>query len=72
MEGQKKVLGISTEWTANMVGTQNKRENKKKKPLLIIKDNDYMSDVDRQDQLMSYYPYERKTLRWYKKVGIHI
>ncbi|KAE9521653.1 hypothetical protein AGLY_017949 [Aphis glycines] len=28
--------------------------------------------VDRQNQLMSYYPCERKTLRWYKKVGIHI
>lgn len=55
-----------------MVDTKNKRGDKKKKPLPIIKYNDYMSGVDRQDQLMSYYPCERKTFRWYKKVGIHI
>jgi len=69
---KRDVLGISTEWTADMVDTQNKRGDKKKKPLPIIKYNDYMSGVDRQDQLLSYYPCERKTLRWYKKVGIHI
>ncbi|KAF0747024.1 piggyBac transposable element-derived protein 4-like [Aphis craccivora] len=27
--------------------------------------------IDRQDQMMSYYPAERKTLRWYKKIAIH-
>jgi len=30
-----------------------------------------MSGIDRQDQIMSYYPAERKTLRWYKKIAIH-
>lgn len=30
-----------------------------------------MSGIDRQDQMLSYYPCERKTIRWYKKIGIH-
>lgn len=30
-----------------------------------------MSGIDRQDQMTSYYPVERKTLRWYKKIGVH-
>jgi len=30
-----------------------------------------VSGIDRQDQMMSYYPAERKTLRWYKKIAIH-
>ena len=32
----------------------------------------FMGGVDKKDQMMSYYPCERKTLRWYKKIGIHI
>lgn len=31
-----------------------------------------MSDIDRQNQMNSYYPFSRKTIRWYKKVGIHV
>lgn len=31
-----------------------------------------MGGVDKQDQMLSYYPYSRKTLRWYKKLGNHI
>jgi len=31
-----------------------------------------MGGVDRSDQLMSYYPCERKTLRWYAKVAFHM
>ena len=30
-----------------------------------------MSGIDRQDQMMAYYPCERKTLRWYKKLFVH-
>lgn len=72
MEGQKGCIGHINRMDSRYVDTQNKRGDKKKKPLPIIKYNDYMSGVDRQDQLLSYYPCERKTLRWYKKVGIHI
>lgn len=30
-----------------------------------------MSGVDRQDQMLGYYPSERKTIRWYEKMFIH-
>lgn len=55
-----------------MVETQNRRGQQKIKPLPIIKYNQFMGGIDKQDQLMSYYPALRKTLRWYKKLGIHI
>ncbi|KAJ8913139.1 hypothetical protein NQ315_006057 [Exocentrus adspersus] len=44
----------------------------KKKSLSIVEYNRYMSDIDLQDQMMAYYPSNRKTIRWYKKVGIHV
>ena len=31
-----------------------------------------MSGIDRQYQMNSYYPFSRKTIRWYKKIGIHV
>lgn len=31
-----------------------------------------MSGVDYHDQMLAYYPCRRKTLRWYKKLGIHV
>ena len=31
-----------------------------------------MGGVDRSDQLLSYYSSHRKTIRWYKKVFLHI
>ena len=34
--------------------------------------NDCMSGIDRSDQMMSYHSGLRKTVRWYKKVGVHL
>jgi hypothetical protein len=31
-----------------------------------------MGGVDHQNQLGAYYPCDRKTLRWYKKLGIRV
>jgi len=42
------------------------------KPESVLKYNEFMGGVDRSDQLMSYYPCERKTLRWYAKVALHM
>ncbi|KAL0811828.1 hypothetical protein ABMA28_009256 [Loxostege sticticalis] len=42
------------------------------KPDMVIEYNKCMNRVDRHDQMMSYYTCEHKTMRWYKKVGIHI
>nr|CAH7713333.1 unnamed protein product [Callosobruchus chinensis] len=44
----------------------------KQKPMPIAEYNKFMSGIDLQDQMMAYYSSNRKTIRWYKKVGIHI
>lgn len=66
------VLYISTEYKNELQECLNKRGEAKVKPLPIIKYNESMCGVDRQDQMLSYYPCEQKTLRWYKKIRIHI
>ncbi|XP_025192086.1 piggyBac transposable element-derived protein 4-like, partial [Melanaphis sacchari] len=44
----------------------------KLKPEPIANYNKFMSGIDRQDQMNSYYPFLRKTIRWYKNIGIHV
>lgn len=63
---------ISTQFENEMVDFVDRRNKTVRKPLPIIQYNAYMSGVDRADQLMAYYPCERKTLRWYKKIIVHI
>lgn len=69
---KRPVFHITTHYEDKMVPVANKRGHIAQKPDAIARYNDYMSDVDRQDQLLSYYPWDRKTLRWYLKVAIHI
>ena len=38
------------------------------KPQCIIEYNQYMSEVDRLDQMIPYYPLTRKTYKWPKKI----
>ena len=47
---------------ANMTSFINQRRITQTKPLLIIKYNVYMSGMDRNEQMLSYYPYERKII----------
>lgn len=68
---RREVLAISSEHTNDLVEVTNRRGDKKMKPMAISMYNKYMSGIDRQDQMLSYYPCERKTVRWYKKIGIH-
>ncbi|XP_045446632.1 piggyBac transposable element-derived protein 4-like [Melitaea cinxia] len=63
---------ISTEHDDEMVTVTNKRGISKEKPKALAFYNRFMSGIDRQDQMLSYYPCERKTLRWYKKFLIHV
>ncbi|KAJ8933964.1 hypothetical protein NQ314_013679 [Rhamnusium bicolor] len=67
---KRDVLYISTEFPNTMVTFTNKRAQEKVKPLPILNYNKFMSGIDRQDQMMAYYPCSRKTLRWYKKLAI--
>ena len=42
------------------------------KPQCIIEYNQYMSGVDRLDQMISYYSFTRKTMKWPKKVFFYL
>jgi hypothetical protein len=69
---KRDVLMISSEFSGECVTYVAKSGKETTKPNAVIEYNKFMSGVDRADQLLSYYPCERKTLRWYAKVGVHI
>ena len=50
----------------------NKRGQTIWKPNTVMDYNKHMSGVDRSDQMLSYNSSLRKSLRWYKKIGIHM
>lgn len=68
---KRDVLFLSTEFQQEMVEVTTRRGDVMEKPLAIVKYNENMSGIDKQDQMLAYYPSERKTLRWYKKLAIH-
>ncbi|KAJ8939480.1 hypothetical protein NQ318_022534 [Aromia moschata] len=68
---KRDVLFLSTEFEEEMIEVRRKRDDVVKKPKAIVMYNEHMSGIDRQDQMLAYYPSERKTLRWYKKLGIN-
>lgn len=67
----REVLYISTQYENEMVDFINRKGIVRRKPLPVVQYNCYMSGVDRKDQMLSYYPCERKTVRWYKKLFFH-
>lgn len=69
---KREVIYISSEFENDMTTVMSRNGIEKEKPLPIAMYNKYMGGVDKQDQLMAYYPVIRKTLRWYKKLAIHI
>jgi len=69
---KREVTYISSEFENDMVPTTNRKGRETLKPLPIKQYNKFMSGIDRQDQMNSYYLFTRKTIRWYKKLGIHI
>lgn len=44
----------------------------KHKPVAVVDYNKNKVGVDRGDQLLSYYPFQRKSLKWWKKVFFHL
>jgi maltodextrin utilization protein YvdJ len=38
------------------------------KPAAVLDYNKYKTGVDRSDQMLSYYSFERKTIKWWKKL----
>lgn len=69
---KRDVLIISSEFGDAMNEYRARSGKITEKPEAVKKYNDFMGGVDRSDQLMSYYPCERKTLRWYAKVALHM
>ena len=50
----------------------NKYGKSKRKPNVVHIYNSHMSGIDQSDQMLPYHSALQKTVRWYKKVGIHI
>lgn len=63
---------ISTQFKSDATSVTNRRGETVSKPEMIVKYNKYMGGIDHQDQMLSYYSCEHKTIRWYKKLGIHM
>ncbi|KAJ8936868.1 hypothetical protein NQ314_012132 [Rhamnusium bicolor] len=69
---RRDVLYISTEHDNEMVKDRNYKRDTKKKPKPIVEFQKYIPGIDLQEQMMSYYPFSRKTIGWYKKLGFHV
>ena len=46
--------------------------HRKIKPAAVLAYNKYKTGVDRSDQMLSYYSFERKTIKWWKKLFFHL
>lgn len=69
---KRDVLMISNMHKVEMVPVTNRHAQEKMKPNILRDYNNGMSGVDKSDQMLSYYSALRKTIRWYKKVVLHI
>lgn len=67
---KRDVLMISSEFPYSMCEVNTIKEIKEK-PISVLKYNKNMSGIDRQDQMSAYYPFKSKSMRWYKKIGLH-
>jgi hypothetical protein len=46
--------------------------HRKIKPAAVLPYNKYKTGVDRSDQMLSYYSFERKTIKWWKKLFFYL
>ena len=69
---KRDVLMISNLHSLQMIEVTNRRGEKKMKPNIIKDYNQFMSAVDRAEQMVSCYDCLRKTVRWFKKVALHL
>lgn len=69
------VLMLTTEHkaTSSEVVVRTKQGNKNKiKPDVVLDYNINKTGVDRSDQMIAYYPFKRKQLKWWKKLFFHL
>ena len=69
---KRDVLTISNMHRVEMVEVKNRNGKVMMKPNIVRDYNAGMSGIDRSDQMISYYSALRKTIRWPKKVALHI
>ena len=63
---------ISNALVPKMLKTTNRHRIEKGKPNVVKIYNENMSEIDRSNQMLSYHLGLRKTIRWYKKIGMHL
>ena len=63
---------ISNAHVPTMIDSVNRHCKSKRKPNVVDIYNAHMLGIDRSDQMLLYHSALWKTIRWYKKVGIHI
>ena len=69
---KRDVSMITNAFVPEFVESTNRHGKSKQKPNAVHVYNQNMSGIDRSDQMLSYHSGLRKTIRWYKKVGIHM
>lgn len=69
---RREVLMISSEFSPDLVDVTDRRGRVVQKPEMVAEYNKSMGGIDHMDQLLAYYPIERKCMKWYRKVAIHI
>ena len=69
---KRDVCVISNAHVPTIMDSVNRHGKSKRKPNVVHIYNNHMSGIDRSDQMLPYHSALRKTIRWYKKVGIHI
>jgi hypothetical protein len=48
------------------------RARKLRKPVVVEQYNKYMGGVDRSNQLLSYYGFSHRTVKWWKRAAFHL
>ncbi|XP_061717571.1 piggyBac transposable element-derived protein 4-like [Cydia pomonella] len=69
---KRPVLMITTCNHPKLIEVSNRFGVSSMKPEEVSQYNQFMSGIDRADQMVAYYSSPRKTLRWYRKVFFHV
>lgn len=69
---KRDIIMISSEYKPDLINLKIKNGKEVQKPEMVDKYNDCMNGIDHADQFLTYYPCEKKTIRWYVKVALHI
>ncbi|KAG8237158.1 hypothetical protein J437_LFUL011207 [Ladona fulva] len=68
---KRDILMISSEHGEKFTSVKSRRGTEREKPNIILEYNKYIGGIDNLNQMLAYYPCDRKTLKWYKKLAIH-